>query len=216
MYLPPHFAEAHTETLHHLIAENPLGALVVSGPDGLDANHIPFELDSETGVHGTLRAHVARANPVWQQVHSGAPVLVIFQAEQGYVSPNWYPSKHETHRQVPTWNYRVVHVHGSIQIRDDEKYVRGVIGRLTREHERRTGDAKPWKMSDSEPAYIDGLVRSIVGIEIAITRITGKFKLSQNKEPRDQQGAIDALRSHCNPALSDAMAATLHQAQTPT
>lgn len=210
MYLPPHFAEQHTETLHHLIIENPLGALVVSGPDGLDANHIPFELDSQSG---TLRAHVARANPVWQQVQNGAPVLVIFQAEQGYISPNWYPSKHETHRQVPTWNYRVVHVHGSIQIRDDEKYVRGVIGRLTREHERRTGDAKPWKMADSEPAYIDGLVRAIVGIEIAITRITAKFKLSQNKDARDQQGAIDALCTHGNPALSDAMQVSLHKAQ---
>ncbi|MFZ2309277.1 MAG: FMN-binding negative transcriptional regulator [Rhodoferax sp.] len=214
MYLPPHFAEQHTETLHHLINENPLGALVVSGPDGLDANHIPFELDSQTGAHGTLRAHVARANPVWQQVQNGAPVLVIFQAEEGYISPNWYPSKHETHRQVPTWNYRVVHVHGSIQIRDDEKYVRGVIGRLTREHERRTGDAKPWKMADSEPAYIDGLVRAIVGIEIAITRITGKFKLSQNKDARDQQGAIDALRTHGNSALSDAMQVSLHKAQS--
>ena len=213
MYLPAHFAEQDAETLHHLITQNPLGALVVAGPDGLDANHIPFELDNQTGAHGTLRAHVARANPVWQQVQDGAPVLVIFQAEEGYISPNWYPSKHETHRQVPTWNYRVVHVHGSIQIRDDEKYVRGVIGRLTREHERRTGDAKPWKMADSEPAYIDGMVRSIVGIEIAITRITAKFKLSQNKEVRDQQGAIDALRAHGNPALSDAMHASLRKVQ---
>lgn len=213
MYLPPHFAQTQPETLHHLITENPLGALVVSGPDGLDANHIPFELDGQTGVHGTLRAHVARANPVWQRVQNGAPVLVIFQAEEGYISPNWYPSKHEAHRQVPTWNYRVVHVHGSIQIRDDEKYVRGVIGRLTREHERRTGDAKPWKMADSDPAYIDGMVRSIVGIEIAITHITGKFKLSQNKEVRDQQGAIDALRTHGKPALSDAMDASLRKGQ---
>lgn len=213
MYLPPHFAQTHPETLHHLITQNPLGALVVMGPDGLDANHIPFELDSQTGAHGTLRAHVARANPVWQQVQDGAPVLVIFQAEEGYISPNWYPSKHETHRQVPTWNYRVVHVHGRIQIRDDEKYVRGVIGRLTREHERRTGDARPWKIADSEPAYIDGLVRSIVGIEIAITRITGKFKLSQNKEARDQQGAVEALREHGNAALSDAMNDSLRKAQ---
>ena len=212
MYLPAHFAETHTDTLHHLITQNPLGALVVAGPDGLDANHIPFELDNQLGEHGTLRAHVARANPVWQQVDNGAPVLVIFQAEQGYISPNWYPTKHETHRQVPTWNYRVVHVHGNIQIRDDEKYVRGVIGRLTREHERRTGDARPWKMADSEPTYIDGMVRAIVGVEIAITRITGKFKLSQNKEARDQQGAIDALRAHDNPALSDAMAQTLRKA----
>lgn len=209
MYLPAHFAEEKPEALHHLIAHNPLGALITQGPDGLDANHIPFELDATTGPHGTLRAHVARANPVWQQVRGGEPVLVIFRAEEGYISPNWYPSKHATHRQVPTWNYRVVHVHGQIQIHDDEKYVRAVVGRLTREHERRTGDAKPWKMSDSEPAYIDGLIRSIVGVEVSITRITAKFKLSQNKDMADRQGAVDALQAHGNATLAQAMAATL-------
>jgi len=209
VYLPAHFAEERPEALHHLIAHNPLGALVVAGPEGLDANHIPFERDATTSMHGTLRAHVARANPVWQQVRSGDPVLVIFRAEEGYISPNWYPSKHATHRQVPTWNYRVVHVHGQIQIHDDEKYVRGVVGRLTREHERRAGDAKPWKMSDSEPDYIDGLIRSIVGVEVAITRITAKFKLSQNKDATDRQGAVEALQTHGNPALAQAMADTL-------
>jgi transcriptional regulator len=209
VYLPAHFAEETPEALHHLIAHNPLGALVTLGPDGLDANHIPFELDAATGPHGTLRAHVARANPVWQQVQSGDPVLVIFRAEEGYISPNWYPSKHATHRQVPTWNYRVVHVKGQIQIRDDEKYVRGVVGRLTREHERRTGDAKPWKMSDSEPDYIDGLIRAIVGVEVSITQITAKFKLSQNKDVADRQGAVDALHAHGNATLAQAMSDTL-------
>lgn len=209
MYLPTHFAEEKPEALHHLITHNPLGALVTLGPDGLDANHIPFELDTTAGPRGTLRAHVARANPVWQQVQGGDPVLVIFRAEEGYISPNWYPSKHATHRQVPTWNYRVVHVHGTIQIHDDEKYVRGVVGRLTREHERRTGDAQPWKMSDSEPDYINGLIRAIVGVKIHITRITAKFKLSQNKDATDRQGAVDALHAHANAALAQAMADTL-------
>lgn len=191
MYLPPHFAQTQPETLHHLITENPLGALVVSGPDGLDANHIPFELDCQTGTHGTLRAHVARANPVWQQVQNGAPVLVIFQAEQGYISPNWYPSKHETHRLVPTWNYEVVHAHGIVTVRDDERFVRGVVGRLTRQHE--SGEASPWKMSDSAPEYINAMLAQIVGIEIAITALQGKSKLSQNREPRDRLGAADTL-----------------------
>ncbi|MBK6570149.1 FMN-binding negative transcriptional regulator [Candidatus Aalborgicola defluviihabitans] len=209
MYLPPHFAEERPEALHHLIAHNPLGALVVMGPDGLDANHIPFELNAETGPNGTLHAHVARANPVWQQMCNGDPVLVIFRAEDGYISPNWYPSKHETHRQVPTWNYRVVHVHGHIQIRDDEKYVRGLVGRLTREHERRTGDAKPWTMADSDPAYITSMIQSIVGVEITITRLAAKCKLSQNKEARDRQGAVDALHAHRNHALAEAIATTL-------
>lgn len=112
MYIPEHFAIKHPQDLYAIIREHPLGALVTMGPDGLDANHIPFEFDAGLGALGQLTAHVARANPVWQQCHDGADVLVIFRGNESYISPNWYPSKHETHRQVPTWNYEVVHVHG--------------------------------------------------------------------------------------------------------
>ena len=209
MYLPQHFEEAQAGEFHQLIRAHPLGALVVYGPNGLDANHLPFELVTPSGENATLQAHVARANPVWQEVKNGDEVLVIFRAAEGYISPNWYPSKHELHRQVPTWNYQVVHVHGQIQIHDDEKFVRGVVARLTREHEGRTGQERPWKMTDSDPAYIEAMLKAIVGIKIAITRVVGKSKLSQNKGARDRLGAVQGLQELGSQPLADAMRATL-------
>ena len=208
MYTPDHFAETRPDELARLIAEHPLGALVVRGPTGLDANHIPFELLPDQGPHGTLIAHVARANPVWRELRDGDEALVIFRAEHAYVSPNWYPSKHEAHRQVPTWNYRVVHVHGKASVRDDERFVRGVVARLTRRHEAATGDAKPWKMTDSDAAYIDDMLTRIVGIEVAIERVVGKWKLSQNKDARDREGAAEALAVR-NPAMAASIRLTL-------
>ena len=209
MYLPAHFAETRVDALHRLMNEYPLAALVTNGPDGLDANHVPFELDASagTGGHGVLRAHVARANPIWKEVVDGAEVLVIFRGPEHYISPNWYPSKHEAHRQVPTWNYQVVHAHGKITIRDDEKFLRGLVGRLTKVHE--AGEETPWKMGDSSREFIDSMLAAIVGIEIEITRLVGKSKLGQNKERRDFQGAIDGLRNNGEQPLADAMSVAL-------
>ncbi|MGP3789172.1 FMN-binding negative transcriptional regulator [Pseudomonas sp. B392_1p] len=209
MYVPAHFAENRTEALHQLIRDYSLGALVVLGPEGLDANHLPFELAPAQGPQGTLIAHVARANPLWQDIADGSEVLVIFRAEQAYVSPNWYPSKHELHRQVPTWNYRVVHAHGRLRIRDDEKFVRGVVGRLTRTHEAQAEPLRPWKMSDSSRDHIDQMLAAIVGIEIEITRLTGKSKISQNREERDSRGAAENLRERGQEALAAHMLETL-------
>ena len=203
MYIPAHFAIKHTQDLHAIIRAHPLGALVTLGPEGLDANHLPFELDASQGEQGLLTAHVARANPVWQQCKGSVDVLVIFRGNQSYISPNWYPSKHETHRQVPTWNYEVVHVHGRLTVMDEEKFVRGVVARLTREHE--VNEPRPWKMGDSPPDYIDGMLRAIVGIEIEIKRIEGKAKLSQNRENRDRLNAADVLITHGNDDLARAM-----------
>lgn len=202
MYLPKHFAEGRDAELLRAIEEHPLGSLVVMGPGGLDANHLPFFVD-ESGKR--LLAHVARANPLWKEARNGDEALVIFRAGDAYVSPNWYPSKHESHRQVPTWNYRVVHVHGRLYIRDDERFVRGVVARLTRTHEAGTGDARPWKMTDSAPEYIDQMLASIVGIEIEVARMVGKWKLSQNKEERDRIGAAAELRKRGEQDLSAAM-----------
>lgn len=143
MYIPAHFSETRPEVLHELMRQHPFAALVTHGALGLDANHIPFELDASRGELGVLSAHVARANPVWQELADGDEVLVIFRAADAYVSPNWYPSKHELHKQVPTWNYMVAHAHGRITIRDDERYVRGVVARLTRTHE--ASQPAPWK-----------------------------------------------------------------------
>ena len=193
MYNPSHFKIDDPASLHALIQAHPLGCLVTQSDAGLDANHLPFELlQDEDGVL-RLTAHVARANPVWQQIRDDSPVLVIFRAEQAYISPNWYPSKHETHEQVPTWNYRVVHAHGRIGVRDDEKFVRGVVGRLTRRHEASNNAEAPWKMSDAPPDYLQRMLGAIVGLEITVDRLEAKFKLSQNKQQRDRLGAVQAL-----------------------
>jgi transcriptional regulator len=191
MYLPAHFEETRPEALSRLIADHPLGALVTLGPDGLDANHLPFEFDEAAGAHGTLRAHVARANPVWRNAAAQPEALVIFQGPSAYVSPNWYPSKHETHRQVPTYNYMVVHAHGRIAVRDEEPFVRGLVARLTRRME--AGQPVPWKMGDAPADFIAQMLANIVGIEIEVTRLVGKWKLGQNREARDRRGAGEAL-----------------------
>lgn len=213
MYVPPHFAESRTGVLHDLIRRHPFGTLVTHGATGLDANHIPFELLPGQGALGTLSAHVARANPLWQEVADGAEVLVVFRAGDAYISPNWYPSKHEFHRQVPTWNYVVAHAHGRIAIRDDARYVRGVVARLTRTHE--AAQPVPWKMGDSAPGYIDTLLQAIVGLEIEITRLVGKSKLSQNKELRDLRAAGEMLKAQGEHAIGDAMLARADAKQDP-
>jgi len=207
MYLPDHFGEARAEELLRTIAAHPLGALVVNGPHGLDANHVPFLVDETSGGRKLL-AHVARASPLWEEARDGDEALVIFRAGDTYISPNWYPSKHEVHRQVPTWNYRVVHVHGRLVFRDDERFVRGVVARLTRTHEARSGSPKPWQMTDSSPEYIAEMISKIVGIEIEITRMVGKWKLSQNKEERDRVSAAEELRKRGEQEISGAMLGT--------
>ena len=143
-----------------------------------------------------------RASPL--TVASGTPVLVVFRGVEGYISPNWYPSKAETHRQVPTWNYEVVHAHGVLTVRDDERFARGVVARLTRRHE--AGEPVPWKMGDSAPEFIDDMLRHIVGIEVAVTSLVGKAKLSQNREPRDRAGATEVLRARGRDDLAASMA----------
>ncbi len=203
MYLPAHFAETRPEELQRIIREHPLGMLVTHGSHGLDADHIPFEYDPGEDGLGVLSAHVARANPVWQRCPSGTPVMVVFRGAQAYVSPSWYPSKHEAHRQVPTWNYEVVHAHGRLTVHDDERFVRRIVARLTRRHE--AAEPNPWKMGDSEPEFIDGMLRNIVGIEIAVTSLAGKRKLSQNKEARDRLGAADTLAARGIDELAKSM-----------
>ncbi|RKT20587.1 PaiB family negative transcriptional regulator [Paraburkholderia sp. RAU2J] len=199
MYMPAHFEENRPEVLHRLIAEQPFGALITNGPNGLDANHLPFEAQlvpagddaSAPPSRCLLRAHVARANPVWKEAATHPDALVIFQGPAAYISPTWYPSKHEAHRQVPTYNYIVVHAHGRIVVRDDEPFVRGLVARLTRKME--AGEAVPWKMGDAPADFITQMLGAIVGIEIEVTRLVGKWKLSQNKEAADRRGAADAL-----------------------
>ncbi len=206
MYLPSLYAESSLQELHRIIRLYPLGILVTHGANGLDANHLPFVLDEGRGPNGILLAHVARANPIWQEVSDDEPVLVVFRGAQGYVSPSWYPSKQETHRHVPTWNYEVVHAHGRIRIHDDERFVRGMVARLTREHE--AAEPHPWKMSDAPPDYLAEELSHIVGIEIELTRLQGKRKLSQNRDVGDFLGAVNALDERGHTELASAMRRT--------
>ncbi len=203
MYLPSHFAETRTEVLHRLIRENALGVLVSTSPAGLRADHLPFLFNADAQTPGVLLAHVARANSLWREVADGDPVLVVFRGAEGYVSPNWYPGKHDTHKRVPTWNYEAVHAHGTIHVHEDEKFLRGVVGRLTRQHE--AAQPKPWKMSDAPADYLGDQLGKIVGIEIRISRLEGKRKLNQHHELRDRQGAIEGLNTAGNHALAQAM-----------
>lgn len=201
MYIPSHFQITDTFELNRIIVENPFGILVTSNKS-LDANHIPFIYDATQGEKGVLTAHVARANTVWQDIVNDE-VLVIFRGIDSYISPNLYPSKHETHRQVPTWNYEVVHAHGKLTVHDDEKFLRGVVGRLTKTHE--ATEAKAWKMSDAPQDYMEMMMKAIVGIQITITSIEGKAKFSQNRELRDRQGAINGLEERGNLEMANAI-----------
>lgn len=205
VYLPPHFEESSAEEIHAFIEQHPFGALVVNGPRGLEANHLPFLLDTQRDGSLRLVAHVARANNVWHDTPDGSDVLVIFNTAGAYISPTWYPSKAETHQNVPTWNYQAVHVRGHISIHDDETFVRGVVARLTRDHERRVEPERPWKMTDSPREFIDQMVRAIVGIEICVTQVEAKWKLGQNRQDRDRLGAADALEAHGDADTSAAM-----------
>lgn len=210
MYIPSAFASEDRDRLLALIRDYPLGALVTQGPEGLDANHLPFAFeadDTRPGSPGRLLAHVARANSVWQAGQAQADVMIIFRGPDHYISPNWYPSKHEAHRQVPTWNYEVVHVHGRLTVRDDPRFVRRVVARLTQWHERT--EPQPWKMGDAPADYLDAMVSAIVGLEIEILRMEGKFKLSQNRESRDRAGAAEQLEAMGAAALARSMRGTL-------
>jgi len=203
MYIPDHFAETRPEELARIVRTHPLGMLVTQGAGALDADHLPFEFEPGAQTPGVLRAHVARANPLWQRCPTGTPVMVVFRGAEAYISPSWYPSKHEAHRQVPTWNYEVVHAHGTLTVQDDERFVRRLLAQLTRRHE--AAEPTPWKMGDAAPGHIDALLRSIVGIEIALTSLVGKVKLSQNREVRDRLNAADTLQARGQGDIAQAM-----------
>ncbi|TFW06046.1 FMN-binding negative transcriptional regulator [Oxalobacteraceae bacterium OM1] len=191
MYLPSHFEETRHAVLHDLIARHPLGTLVTFDGEALNANHVPFELDADAGEHGTLIAHVARANPVWRQIEAGVEPLVVFQGAQTYVSPGWYPSKAEHGKVVPTYNYMVVHAYGHGRTVEDPVRLRAILTRLTTRHE--AGMAKPWRIEDAPEDYIEKMLAAIVGIEIPIRRVVGKWKVSQNRPAADRAGVEQGL-----------------------
>jgi len=191
MYLPAQFEESRTEVLRAAMSAHPFATLVTHGADGLTANHLPLHLAAEIGPFGALQGHVARANPLWQE-SADAEVLVIFHGPQTYVTPSWYETKREHGRAVPTWNYVVVHAHGRLRAIDDPLWLRLQLKTLVDHHE--AGFAEPWHLADAPSDYIDKLLTAIVGIEIGITELKGKWKISQNQPPANRAGVVAGLR----------------------
>jgi transcriptional regulator len=191
MYTPTPFLETRPEVLRELIRRHPLAAVVTMTPDGLVANHVPLVFDPAAGVHGVLRGHVARANPVWRVVAGGSPVLAIFQGPDHYVTPSWYPAKVASGKVVPTWNYAVVHAQGAIGWHEDPEWLRRFVETLTDSHE--AYRAAPWRVTDAPANYIERMLTSIVGFEIAVSSLTGKWKLGQNRAAEDRAGIAAGL-----------------------
>jgi transcriptional regulator len=197
MYNPSHFRETRVPVLHDLIRRHPLASLVTLGLEGLVANHIPMEIDADPEPFGTLRGHVARANPVWRDSAKDLDALVIFSGPQLYITPSWYPTKQESGKVVPTWNYAVVHAYGPLRPIDDAAWLRDFVTRLTNRHE--AGRAMPWKVTDAPADFIERQLTGIVGIEIPVRRLEGKWKVSQNRAAPDRAGVVVGLREGDDP-----------------
>jgi transcriptional regulator len=197
MYLPKHFEQNDPAALAALMHDHPLATLVVATPDGPTADLLPLEFHRAIGAKGTLRGHVARANPLWR--HAGAAALAVFQGPQAYVSPNWYPSKREHGKVVPTWNYTMVQARGALRAVDEAAWLRALVGRLTERHE--SVQPAPWAVSDAPDDYVQQMLRAIVGIEIELTSLLGKWKVSQNRSQADRQGVAQALTADPMAAL---------------
>ena len=209
MYEPPLHRQDDLAALHDLIRRQPLGLIVNRGAQGLAANAIPFLLDAEVGRFGRLRAHVARANGVWRELQTEAETLVVFQDVDHYISPSWYATKRETGKVVPTWNYVMVQARGKARVIEDEAWLRRQIAELTATHE--AGRAAPWAVGDAPADFVAAMARQIVGLEIEIVDLSGKWKASQNRPAADRAGVIAGLTEDGG-ADALAMAAIVRQA----
>ncbi len=192
MYQPSHFREERLDILHALIRAHPLGMMISVGPDGEpEANAVPMLLDETRGDKGVLQCHVARANPQWKMLAENGRVLIVFQGPDAYITPSWYETKRQTGKVVPTWNYAMVQVRGSATVHEDRQWLGAQVRRLTHSHEDRR--EKSWAVDDAPEAFIDAQIKGIVGIEIEITAIDGKWKVSQNRPLEDRAGVADGL-----------------------
>jgi len=207
LYNPREFREERVEVLHELMRREGFAALVTTGPVGPEASHIPMFLDPAPAPLGTLRAHVARANPQWRELGAGPAALAVFIGPHHYISPSWYPSTSEHGRTVPTWNYAVVHARGRLRVVEDRSWLRRHVEELVTREEARF--AHPWKVSDAPAEYIEGMLSAIVGLELTIERLEGKWKLGQNRPEADRAGAIAGLRALGATGMADLMARSL-------
>ena len=194
MYLPAHFDEKRLDVLHALVRRHPFGLLVTQTTDGPSANGVPFLLDADGAAGlGTLRGHVARANPVWREAATDVPSLVVFQGPDAYVSPGWYPAKAEHGKVVPTWNYVMVQARGKLRVIDDPAWLLQLVTRLTERHE--AARSAPWAVSDAPADFVQTMLRAIVGIELELTALTGKWKVTQNRSAADRAGVVTGLQA---------------------
>jgi transcriptional regulator len=212
MYQPSHFAETDVAVLHALIRAHPLATWAAFDGAEIAVNHIPFLLDATRGEQGVLLGHVARANDIWRRASTTVPSVLVFQGANSYVSPSWYPSKHAHGKAVPTWNYAVVHAHGTPRAVDDKAWLLDFLHRLTDTHE--AGQAVPWKVADAPADYIDRTLENIVGIEIPIVQLTGKWKVSQNRPEPDRLGVVAGLLGRDTPQAAE-MAALVERHTKP-
>ena len=206
MYLPKHFAVTEVPVMHAMMRKHPLATLVCHGPAGLEANHIPFLLADDSSPYGTLQGHIARANPLCKAGDLAEEVLVIFQGAESYISPSNYATKAEHGKVVPTWNYTAVHAYGRLRLIDDAAWIFAQISALTATHE--SSLPNPWSVSDAPADYIEKMLGAIVGIEITIERLVGKWKVSQNQPPANQASLIAALQQ-----VGDPMAELIQEQQ---
>ncbi len=200
MYLPDAFRETSLPVLHALIRAHRFGLLISTGPDGPIVSPVPFTLEPDAGPHGTLRAHVARANPHWRALRDAPATLALFQGPEAYITPSWYASKRETGKVVPTWNYALVEARGEAAVTEDPAWLRAQIGTLTEAME--TGRAEPWAVSDAPEAFVAAQIRGIVGIELPIAALSGKWKVSQNRPAADRRGVVEGLGAEGNAAMA--------------
>ncbi len=193
MYLPAQFNETRADVLHALMRARPLATLVTSCESGLVANHVPLQTLAEPAPLGSLRGHIARANPLWREYAQDSEALAIFQGPDAYISPSLYPSKMQSGEVVPTWDYAVVHVHGTLRFINDIEWLHSFVAGLTATHE--ASRPEPWKIGDAPRQYVEKMLHMIVGFEFSIVRLTGKWKVSQNRPAADQLGVVQGLQS---------------------
>jgi transcriptional regulator len=192
MYCSTHFAESQPEILHALMREHPLATLVTMGEDGLTADQVPLILATASDGNTVLRGHVARANPMWKTLRTDIAALAIFYGPEAYVTPSWYPTKREHGKAVPTWNYAIVHARGPLRVIHDADWLRTQVESLTQMQE--SAFADPWAVSDAPADYIEKMLAAIVGIELSVTTLEGKWKASQNQPEGNRDGVIAGLR----------------------
>ena len=197
MYIPRHFEEQRVDVMHGLIRAHPLATVVTLWGGGLNANHIPLLLSESPEPFGSLRGHVARANPLLADLASGTECLAIFHGPDAYITPSWYETKKETGKVVPTWNYAVVHAYGVLRVVEDTSWLRGQLEGLTAHNE--AAFDKPWSVSDAPSDYVEKMIQAIVGIEMVITRLIGKWKVSQNQPAKNREGVISGLQASTSP-----------------